>query len=231
MPCKCGLGLPCGEADCDYAPRPIIGRITPLTATVPMVGDPPGSISHGVAAAYNPNRVTPVGDLRSEVKGSGARDNAGKLPAELLPYTAVARLLPFNQNEPVRDALFELGDFQAGVDDALHGILLKVALAAGLTFDELIAEAARVFAYGIRKYKAWNWAKGMPYSVAMACIYRHLMGDAGKPGMWQEPTGKDAESGLMHAGHVACNVLMLSQWLLTYQEGDDRSEHLRRPPF
>lgn len=203
-------------------PPSIIGRITPLTDAPPP------------CPAFDPLRATAVGDLSSDKQGTGARDNAGKLPAELLPYTAVAKLLPFGMPgriDSVRDALFALGDFQAGNDDALRDLMFATATAAGLSIDELIAEAARVYAYGMVKYKAWNWAKGMPYSVAMACVYRHLMGDAGKPGMWQDPKGKDAESGLLHAGHVACNVLMLSQWLLTYRAGDDRSEHLRRPPF
>jgi len=196
-------------------------------------GDPPDTISHGTLAGYNPNRVTPIGDLTSEKQGTGARDNAGKTPAELLPYTAVAQLLPAHKNEPVRDAVFALGAFQAGEDTALEDIMQAVARAAGITLRELVASAAEVFQYGMNKYKAWNWAKGMPYSVAMACIYRHLLGDpaTGKEGMWDDPKGLDAESGKPHYGHVACNVLMLQQWLGTYREGDDRSEHLRRAVF
>lgn len=184
-------------------------------------------------AKWDPSRDTAVGDLSSNAKGTGARDNAGKMPAELLPYTAVAHLLPAHKNEPVRDAVFALGAFQAGNDLALEDIMQAVARAAGITLRELVASAAEVFQYGMTKYKAWNWAKGMPYSVAMACIYRHLLGDpaTGKEGMWDDPKGLDAESGKPHYGHVACNVLMLQQWMLTHREGDDRSEHLRRAPF
>lgn len=75
--------------------------------------------------------------------------------------------------------------------------------------------AADVFAYGANKYAAWNWAKGMPWSVPYACMMRHLEA-------WYRGEELDPESGLPHLGHVMCNLVMLTHYAEFYREGDDR---------
>ena len=63
-----------------------------------------------------------------------------------------------------------------------------------------LEDEARVWDYGRQtKYKAWNWAKGMPWSVPYACLQRHLA-------KWQRGQDLDEESGLPHLAHVACNL-------------------------
>lgn len=66
--------------------------------------------------------------------------------------------------------------------------------------------AADVFGYGAQKYASWNWAKGMAWSIPLACMQRHLA--AIQAGEMNDP-----ESGLPHIGHVLCNALMLSHYM------------------
>lgn len=78
-----------------------------------------------------------------------------------------------------------------------------------------LADEARVWMYGRQKYAAWNWAKGMDWSIPYACLLRHL-------GAWQSGEDNDPESGLPHLAHAACNLRMLILFAQTYPEGDDR---------
>jgi len=78
-----------------------------------------------------------------------------------------------------------------------------------------LEDEARVWEYGKKKYSAWNWVKGMPWSVPFACAMRHLSA-------WQRGEDLDPESGLPHIAHVACNLRMLALYSRTYPEGDDR---------
>ena len=78
-----------------------------------------------------------------------------------------------------------------------------------------LEDEARVWEYGKRKYAAWNWAKGMDWSVPFACAMRHLSA-------WQRGEELDRESGLPHLAHAMCNLRMLTLFAVTYPEGDDR---------
>jgi hypothetical protein len=79
----------------------------------------------------------------------------------------------------------------------------------------LLDSAADVFAYGADKYAAWNWAKGMQWSVPYACMMRHMAA-------WFRGEDFDRESGLPHLGHAMANLLMLEHYATTYKDGDDR---------
>jgi hypothetical protein len=76
-------------------------------------------------------------------------------------------------------------------------------------------DEARVWMYGKNKYAAWNWAKGMAWSVPLACLMRHMAA-------WQRGEEVDAESGLPHLAHAMCNLRMLTLYAKTYPAGDDR---------
>jgi hypothetical protein len=76
-------------------------------------------------------------------------------------------------------------------------------------------DEARVWMYGKQKYAAWNWAKGMPWSVPLACLMRHMAA-------WQRGEEVDPESGLPHLAHAMCNLRMLTLYSKTYPDGDDR---------
>lgn len=79
----------------------------------------------------------------------------------------------------------------------------------------LLESTARVFEHGARKYATWNWAKGMPWSVLIGCMKRHLAAI-------ERGEDIDPESGQRHVGHLMCNALMLEHYMNTYTEGDDR---------
>jgi len=78
-----------------------------------------------------------------------------------------------------------------------------------------LEDEARVWEYGKRKYVAWNWAKGMAWSIPLACALRHLAA-------WQRGEENDPESGLPHLAHAMCNLRMLTLYSRTYRAGDDR---------
>lgn len=87
-----------------------------------------------------------------------------------------------------------------------------------------LEDEARVWEYGRRKYASWNWAKGMPWSVPLGCILRHLAA-------WQRGEDLDQESGLPHLAHISCNLRMLTLYSKTYPQGDDRpARWLSREP-
>lgn len=165
-----------------------------------------------------------VGDVHSSARGSGARFNDGKPPLELIPLELVAHSFRHAERKtplhiPVFEALHSVGLFQVGGG----GEHLAHAVRA-LDFDgEAWTECARVFDYGRAKYAAWNWAKGMPWSVPIGCIGRHALA------MLAKGETTDPESGLTHRGHLMCNLVMLQSYLSTYPEGDDRPLDLFRP--
>jgi len=78
-----------------------------------------------------------------------------------------------------------------------------------------LEDEARVWDYGRKKYASWNWAKGMSWSVPLACALRHLAA-------FQRGEDLDPESGLPHLAHAMCNLRMLTLYSRTYKEGDDR---------
>jgi hypothetical protein len=153
-----------------------------------------------------------IGDITSTERGSGARFNSGKAPVDLIPLRAMAAYYrgPFVNDERMGmiAALDALGRFQAG-----GGVecITEAFQALGNGWEE----CAAVFDYGRRKYAAWNWAKGMPWSVPIACAARHLMAMLAGEAL-------DRESALKHRGHVYCNLVMLFTYTTTYPEGDDR---------
>lgn len=169
-----------------------------------------------------------VGDVTSTAKGSGARYNASKPQLELVPLLVLAAsledaygpadlTLPQTPAQAAISALYELAAFQAR-GDSDH--LLRAMDILGLY--EGWEEAARVFDYGRRKYAEWNWAKGMAWSIPIACAARHLVAivrgehlDLDKPGA--------PGSNLPHRGHVFCNFAMLLCYEHTFEEGDDRA--------
>ncbi|WP_430229309.1 dATP/dGTP diphosphohydrolase domain-containing protein [Paraburkholderia tropica] len=154
-----------------------------------------------------------IGDVNSNTRGSGARYNTGKVAIELIPLRLIAEQfeLVTAEDDPVNaliGALWNLALFQEG-GDATY--LRKTIELVGSAWDE----CAAVFDYGRRKYAEWNWAKGMAWSVPLACAARHLIF-----GMMKGEE-LDPESGLPHRGHLLCNIVMLLTFIRTYPEGDD----------
>jgi hypothetical protein len=156
-------------------------------------------------------RATHVGDLDSEERGTGARDNANKVPYHLVPIRAMAEtILGYRPDSKSAKALVFLGLFQATRSPAY---LYMACQELGLDGWE---DGALVFEYGAKKYAEWNWSKGMPWSVPLGCAVRHLL-----EMIEQGDASLDHESNLPLRGHVFCNIAMLITFLKTYPEGDD----------
>lgn len=79
----------------------------------------------------------------------------------------------------------------------------------------LLESTARVLGFGASKYAPWNWAKGMPFSVVIGCLKRHLAAI-------ERGEDLDPETGFRHTGHLMCNLLFLEHYMNQYPELDDR---------
>jgi len=84
----------------------------------------------------------------------------------------------------------------------------------------VLEPVVRVWEQGQEKYKAWNWAKGMPWSVPLSCLMRHLSA-------YQAGETFDDESGQSHMAHIICNAMMLLHYERAYTDGDDRPTHFK----
>lgn len=88
-------------------------------------------------------------------------------------------------------------------------------LVALIPASALEAEA-RVWTFGMQKYAAFNWTKGLSYMRILSAILRHTMAI-------MRGEDVDAESGQLHAAHVRCCAAMLIEFTMTHRtELDDR---------
>lgn len=83
----------------------------------------------------------------------------------------------------------------------------------------LLEGTVRVWMYGAQKYAAWNWAKGMAWTIPYACCLRHLFA-------WFRGEDNDPETGESHIDHAICNLMMLKHFSTHYTEGDDRPKEI-----
>ena len=133
---------------------------------------------------------------------------AGEDPGKVL----VDRQTDYWQRALKKVVLATLEEFQ------MHGaspVSLRRALALLNVQPGLWVECARVFAWGSRKYAAWNWAKGQAWSIPLGSALRHIV-----LGVLRGEEN-DPESGETHRGHVACNLVMLLWFADHYAEGND----------
>lgn len=79
----------------------------------------------------------------------------------------------------------------------------------------LLESTARVLEFGANKYAPWNWAKGMPWSVVIGCLKRHLAAI-------ERGEDFDPETGLRHTGHIGANLIFLEHYMNEFPELDDR---------
>ena len=157
-----------------------------------------------------------IGDVNSNAPGSGARFNDGKPNLALIPGSVLARVYhAYEGGESFRRTELSISDIAEALELFQNeGLTRPLILALAYDPKKSLTGAARVFEYGAKKYAAWNWLKGMPWSVPFACAHRHLLA-----AMTNEPV--DAESGYPHLSHVWCNVIMLVTFADMCPELDD----------
>ncbi len=166
------------------------------------------------------NKENCVGDIDSDDIGTGARYNSGKPDYSLIILKDMGG--PQFKDPVLRECWRNLSDFQLTGDIEFirvlgDKIMLQLAAKSNLTISEYSGydSVAHVWEFGKRKYKAWNWAKGMPWSVPFGCAARHLLK------MKDDPYKNDEDSGQPHWAHVICNLQMLMLYARVYQEGND----------
>ena len=146
----------------------------------------------------------PVGDINSTERGSGARFNDGKPDLSLIPPT----MLPHSH----ADHYTLLASLEALMfDNQISGIAQWREDQMEVNYDV----CAKVFEYGKRKYAAWNWAKGMAWSIPIACALRHAHA------LFEKGELLDPESGLPHIGHILCNLVMIEYFFQKYPDLND----------
>lgn len=150
-----------------------------------------------------------VGDINSDARGTGARFNAGKAKVEYIPMRVLLDVYKGRTTEQLFCVAASVADFEEGDD-----LCAKEALSR-LIQDGFLADTCAQFDFGAKKYKAWNWAKGMAWSIVLACIKRHWLALA-------RGEENDPESGVSHWGAIGCNLVMLVHFAEFYKEGDDR---------
>lgn len=89
--------------------------------------------------------------------------------------------------------------------------------------SHLLRSTARVLEVGEKKYHRWNWVDGMPFSVVIGCIKRHLAAI-------EQGEDLDPESGERHAGHVMCNMLFLEHYMNMIELGVEGADKLDDRP-
>lgn len=160
-----------------------------------------------------------VGDVNSDEMGTAARANGNKAAYDLMPLEQVAFLL---HNEDKLWAMSstinhvnlfdQLGMFQRDACSAEDVLMACVAYHLScLPGDEhddrdllgALESVMNVWDYGRKKYAEWNWAKGAPWSVPLACLSRHIRRQL------RDPDGVDKDSKECHTAHIVCNAQML----------------------
>lgn len=88
-------------------------------------------------------------------------------------------------------------------------------LRVDLVPKSLIEGTAKAMMFGMRKYSAHNWRKGLQWSRSYGALQRHLQA------FW-EGEDFDQESDLNHLYHAACNLAFLIEFYEKRKDLDDR---------
>lgn len=131
-------------------------------------------------------------------KEGALRFDSDKPKFHLLPQSYLEHLAPQLQGDPMLLWFYQR----------------KSVLQKSLRMPDVLA----VLDKGAAKYGKHNYVKGMLYSRVFDAYIRHRI---------FYPSANDEETGLPHASHAACNILMAQVYEL---EGYDNGEFDDRPP-
>jgi hypothetical protein len=87
----------------------------------------------------------------------------------------------------------------------------------GLVPFKSLEPMVRVLEYGATKYSPYNWQKGQDYVLLCESLLRHTFA-------FLNGEDNDPESGLSHAGHMACNTMMLNWMIQNRPDLDNRMQ-------
>lgn len=79
-----------------------------------------------------------------------------------------------------------------------------------------LAEVARVYGFGAKKYSPWNWLKGYDWSLTIDALGRHIEAFKSRQSL-------DPESGLHHLAHAAFHLFALMAYERLGLGTDDRA--------
>lgn len=85
---------------------------------------------------------------------------------------------------------------------------------------EAVAEIARVYGMGAKKYDPHNWRKGYDWGLSYAALMRHVTA------FWNGED-LDPESGLPHMAHAGWHCLTLLTFMKDHEALDDRYSTLK----
>lgn len=91
----------------------------------------------------------------------------------------------------------------------------KEKLRTDLIPPSAVTALAEALTYGVTKYSARNWEKGMYWGRPYGAALRHLLA-------WWGGQELDPDSGLHHLKHAICNLAFLIEYEQTHPELDDR---------
>lgn len=80
---------------------------------------------------------------------------------------------------------------------------------------EALAEIAKIYGFGAKKYDEHNWRKGYDWGLSYAALQRHLAA------FWSGED-LDPESGLPHMAHAGWHCLTLLTFAVEHPELDNR---------
>ena len=83
--------------------------------------------------------------------------------------------------------------------------------------EEAILGTSQVFAFGAKKYKRFNYRKGIEFTRLQDSLMRHMLA-------FSKGENTDEESGLSHLYHAAANISMLIYMNENKPEMDDRDK-------
>jgi len=164
-----------------------------------------------------------IGDLNSSEQGSAARNNANKPRWALMPLFQIGHLMDALKSnyDQVRlcDLTFVLGNFQrtgehSAALDCLELGYRYLMHATNTNFDQASQMVIAVWEAGEKKYAAYNWMKGMPWTEVLNSAQRHVI-------HMLNGNQIDSETGQHHAAHFICNCMMLVHYTVNYPEGND----------
>lgn len=85
----------------------------------------------------------------------------------------------------------------------------------GLLSSRWLRGTADVLGFGLIKYGAHNWRKGIKSSRLYDALQRHMLA-------WNDGEDIDPESGLPHLYHASCCLMFLAETMETQRHLDDR---------